>query len=156
MLGQVCSALFTTKWEGLLLMSLMKYQHLHAEALSVSMLPINYGFTFDSVSKPIEVWMYLWLILLSTLQWTTIPLYVILFFIKKRVSFTASDNFFSPPTRMSLEIKLIKKLMTTIQRTGSVRQQIVSPDLLKERQNCNFDQQELKFFLYGGQEVYEK
>ena len=57
---------------------------------------------------------------------------------------------------MSLEIKLIKKLMTTIQRTGSVRQQIVSPDLLKERQNCNFDQQELKFFLYGGQEVYEK
>jgi len=46
--------------------------------------------------------------------------------------------------------------MSTIQRTGSVNNKIVSPDLIKERQNCQFDQQELKVFLYGGQAVYEK
>ena len=29
--------------------------------------------------------------------------------------------------------------MTTIQRTGSIRNKIVSPDLLKERANAAFD-----------------
>jgi hypothetical protein len=44
--------------------------------------------------------------------------------------------------------------MTTIQRTGSIKQNIVSPDLVLERKNCPFDQKELTIMLHGGQLAY--
>ncbi len=42
--------------------------------------------------------------------------------------------------------------MQKVNRTGSVRRDIVSPDLLEERAKCNFDQAELQTFLHGGEE----
>jgi len=39
-------------------MSLIKYQYLIADALSVSMLPISWEYTFAAVSKPREHWKY--------------------------------------------------------------------------------------------------
>lgn len=43
------------KCDGSLPISLMKYQYLMAEAESVNMLPISYEYTFEAVSKPIDV-----------------------------------------------------------------------------------------------------
>ena len=36
-------------------------------------------------------------------------------------------------------------------KTGSVKRGVVSPDLLEERAKCNFDKQELRTFVHGGQ-----
>ena len=32
---------------------------------------------------------------------------------------------------------------------GSVKRGIVNPDLLEERAKCNFDQSELKYYIFG-------
>ena len=37
-----------------------------------------------------------------------------------------------------------------LQKTGSVKNKVVSPDLLAERAKCNFDQEELRVHLMGG------
>ena len=42
--------------------------------------------------------------------------------------------------------------MDLLSRTGSVKRGIVSPDLLEERAKCNFDQEELRLFLHGGED----
>ena len=41
---------------------------------------------------------------------------------------------------------------------GSVKRRIVNPDLLEERQKCNFDKEELKKFIYeqGSIKLVEK
>ena len=39
-------------------------------------------------------------------------------------------------------------------RTGSIKNKIVSPDLAAERANCDFDQEELRTWLTGGPESY--
>jgi hypothetical protein len=41
-------------------------------------------------------------------------------------------------------------------KLGSVKNKIVSTDLLVERANIAFDQQELRVYLNGGEEAYEK
>jgi hypothetical protein len=58
--GEVFRAHSSAKWDDSFPITLMKYQYLTAEALSVSMLPTNCEYTFDAVSKPIDVCMYLW------------------------------------------------------------------------------------------------
>ena len=42
-----------------------------------------------------------------------------------------------------------------MQSTGSIKNKIVAPDLLAEREKCDFDQQEMREFLAGGKERYE-
>lgn len=37
-------------------------------------------------------------------------------------------------------------------KTGSVKNSIVAPDLVHERAKCQFDQLELREFLHGGRE----
>ena len=56
MLGEVLKAHSAAKCDGSLPISLMKYQYLMAEALSVSMFPISCEYTLEAVSKPIAVW----------------------------------------------------------------------------------------------------
>ena len=41
--------------------------------------------------------------------------------------------------------------MDLLAKTGSVKRDIVSPDLIDERAKCNFDQEELRLFLHGGE-----
>ena len=53
--GWVLSAHSMAKWEGSFPINLIKYQYLEAEALSVSMFPINWEYTFEAVSNPSEV-----------------------------------------------------------------------------------------------------
>ena len=36
---------------------------------------------------------------------------------------------------------------------GSVKRRIVNPDLLEERQKCNFDKEELKEFIYEQESI---
>jgi len=72
MLGQVLRAHSRARWEGSLPISLMKYQYLTAEALSVNMLPISCEYTFEALSKPIAELMYLWWMLPSTVPGITI------------------------------------------------------------------------------------
>lgn len=43
-----------------------------------------------------------------------------------------------------------------MERTGSIKNKIVSPDLIEERQKCNFNSQELTEFLYNGKENVNK
>jgi hypothetical protein len=47
-------------------------------------------------------------------------------------------------------------MTTTVLRTGSIKHKIVSPDLQRERDNCAFDQEELRNFVYGGKEIKDK
>ena len=42
--------------------------------------------------------------------------------------------------------------MKKVDRTGSVKRGIVSPDLLEERAKCAFDKPALQQFLHGGEE----
>jgi hypothetical protein len=57
----------------------MKYQYLDAEALSVSILPINWEYTFEAVSNPSADWIYVWRIFPSRVAGITTTLVFTLF-----------------------------------------------------------------------------
>lgn len=43
-----------------------------------------------------------------------------------------------------------------MERTGSIKEKRVSPDLLEERAKCNFNQEELTEIIYGGKELRDE
>jgi len=42
-----------------------------------------------------------------------------------------------------------------IHQPGSIKNNIVNSDLLNERKNLDFEQQEMRVFLHGGEDVYQ-
>jgi hypothetical protein len=42
-----------------------------------------------------------------------------------------------------------------MERTGSIKRKIVSPDLKEERDNSNFDKEEMKVLLFGSKKMLD-
>jgi len=55
MFGDVFNAHSSARCDDSFPMTRMKYQYFTADALSVSIFPTSYEYTFEAVSKPIDV-----------------------------------------------------------------------------------------------------
>ena len=126
--GWVLRAHSRAKCEGPLPMSLIKYQYLIAEALSVSMFPISWEYTLEAVSNPNVVWRNLCLMLPSRVAGTTHILVMMLFWTKYSVNLAPSVNVRVAPTSTKPVIPSLLQDSATI---GNYSAASISNDLPK-------------------------